>query len=69
MQHMKTGPLSVSSRSDLEHKNFRLLFYAFLVGLTAGAVGSVFRLTLIYIEAFRDKLYAGPGNSELIRWL
>jgi len=68
-QNLKTGSLSVSSRSDLEHKNFRLLFYAFLVGLTAGAVGSVFRLTLFYIEAFRDKLYAGPGNSELIRWL
>ena len=38
-QKLKTGSLSVRSKSDLEYKNFRLLFYAFLVGLTAGAVG------------------------------
>ena len=68
-QNLKTGFLSVSPKSDLEHKNFRLLFYAFLVGLIAGAVGSVFRLTLTYIEVFRDSLYAGAGNSGLISWI
>ena len=68
-QNLKTGFLSVSPKSDLEHKNFRLLFYAFLVGLIAGAIGSVFRLTLTYIEVFRDSLYAGAGNSGLISWI
>jgi len=68
-QILKKGFLSVSPKSDLEHKNFRLLVYAFLVGLIAGAVGSAFRLTLTYIEVFRDSLYADAGNSGLISWL
>ena len=68
-QDLKTGPLSVSPRSNSEHKNFRLLFYAFLVGLTAGVVGSAFRLALTYIEVFRDHLYTSAGNSGLISWL
>ncbi len=66
---MKTGLLSASPAPDLEHKNFILLFYAFLVGLTAGVVGSVFRLTLTFIEVFRDSLYVGAGNSGLTSWL
>ena len=68
-RNLKPGSLSVSPRSNLEHKNLRLLFYAFLVGLTAGAVGSIFRLTITKIEVFRDSLYAGAGNSGLISWL
>ena len=68
-QDLKTGPLSVSPRSNSEHKNFRLLFHAFLVGLTAGVVGSAFRLALTYIEVFRDHLYTSAGNSGLISWL
>jgi len=68
-QNLKTGPLHVSPRSTFEYKNYRLLFYAFIVGLTTGAVGSIFRLTLTYIEDFRDSLYAGAGNSGFISWL
>jgi len=39
------------------------------VGLTAGVVGSAFRLALTYIEVFRDHLYTSAGNSGLISWL
>ena len=68
-QNLKTGLLTVSPRFDLEHKDLRLLFYAFLVGLIAGVVGSVFRLTLTYIEIYRDSLYADASNSGFISWL
>lgn len=54
---------------DADTKNFRLIFFAFVVGLLAGTVGSVFRLTLTYIEIFRDRLYAGAGNSGIISWV
>ena len=53
---------------DAKTKNFKLIYYAFIVGILAGAVGSVFRLTLTYIEIFRDKLYADAGNSGIISW-
>ncbi len=54
---------------DADTRNFRLIFFAFIVGLLAGLVGSVFRLTLTYIEIFRDKLYATAGDSGIISWL
>jgi CIC family chloride channel protein len=54
---------------DADTKNFRLIFFAFVVGIIAGAVGSVFRLALTYIEVFRNSLYAGAGNSGLISWV
>ena len=54
---------------DADTKNLRLIFFAFVVGIIAGAVGSVFRLALSYIEVFRDSLHAGAGNSGLISWV
>ena len=54
---------------DADTKNFRLIFFAFVVGIIAGTVGSVFRLALTYIEVFRNSLYAGAGNSGLISWV
>ena len=54
---------------DADTKNFRLIFFAFVVGIIAGAVGSVFRLALTYIEVFRNSVYAGAGNSGLISWV
>ena len=50
-------------------KNFRLLFYALLIGLIAGLVGAFFRITLSYIESFRLTLYENAGNSGFISWL
>ncbi len=54
---------------DADTKDFSLIFFAFLVGTIAGAIGSIFRLTLDYIYVFRDRLYAGAGNSGLISWI
>lgn len=55
--------------ADADTKNFRLIFYAFVVGVVAGTIGSVFRLTLEYIEVYRDKLYASAGDSGIISWI
>ncbi|NQU34375.1 MAG: H(+)/Cl(-) exchange transporter ClcA [Bacteroidetes bacterium] len=54
---------------DADSKNFKLIFLALIVGLLAGLVGSVFRLTLTYIEVFRDKLFAGAGDSGIMSWV
>jgi len=54
---------------DADPRNFRLIFHAFLVGIFAGVMGSVFRLTLTYIENFREGLFANAGNSGGISWL
>lgn len=54
---------------DADTKNFRLIFFAFVVGLLAGAVGAIFRLTLTYIGVFRDKLFADAGSSGIISWV
>lgn len=50
-------------------KNFRLLFYALLIGLIVGLVGAFFRIALSYIENFRIMLYENAGNSGFISWL
>ncbi len=54
---------------DADSKNFKLIFLAFIVGLLAGLVGSVFRLILTYIEKFRDGLFAGAGDSGIASWV
>jgi len=54
---------------DADTKNFSLIFFAFIVGAIAGTIGSIFRLTLTYIDVFREKLYAGAGNSGFISWV
>ena len=54
---------------DADTKNFKLIFYAFIVGGLAGAVGSVFRITLSYIEDFSEKLYVNAGDSGIMSWV
>ena len=54
---------------DAGTKNFKLIFYAFLVGVVAGTIGSIFRLALEYIEVYRDKLYASAGESGFNSWV
>ncbi|MEZ5105802.1 MAG: H(+)/Cl(-) exchange transporter ClcA [Draconibacterium sp.] len=44
-------------------KNFKLIFFAIIVGLLAGFAGSAFRLILSYIEGFSNNLYENAGNS------
>jgi len=50
-------------------KNFRLLFYALIIGLMVGLVGAFFRIILGYIENFRVTLYENAGNSGLMSWI
>lgn len=54
---------------DAGLKNFKLTFYSFIIGLIVGGLGSAFRFTLAHIEVFRNKIYEGYGNSELLNWL
>jgi len=55
--------------SDAGNKNFRLIFFAFIVGLIAGTFGTVFRLTLSYIDDFRNTLFANAHHSGFINWI
>ncbi len=50
-------------------KNYRLLFYALLIGIVVGLVSAVFRISLSYIESIREALFANSGNSGFISWL
>ncbi len=54
---------------DADTKNLRLILYAFLVGLIAGLMGSIFRIVLSYIEKFRDTLYLATGSDGWTSWL
>ena len=51
------------------NKNFKLLFYALLIGIIVGLVGAIFRIILSYIEIFRVNLYENAGNSGFMSWL
>jgi len=51
-------------KTDIQH--IKLLVFALIVGLVAGGVGAVFRITLTYIEFFRDRLYDVGGKSGFL---
>ncbi len=55
--------------TDVETKNFRLLFHALIIGLIVGLGGALFRITLGYIEIIRDNLFKNAGNTGVISWL
>ncbi|MCL5128217.1 MULTISPECIES: H(+)/Cl(-) exchange transporter ClcA [unclassified Algibacter] len=42
-----------------EYSNYKLLFYAFLVGLISGVVSSFFRLILTYLETLKTNVFKG----------
>lgn len=54
---------------DVDKKNFRLIYYALLVGLVAGVAGSIFRLTLSYLDTFRDFLFFGSGVMGIMKYV
>jgi len=54
---------------DADSKNFRLLFFSFVVGLLAGGVGAIFRLTLSHIHSFVYLFYNDAGKFGAISWL
>lgn len=54
---------------DADAKNFRLIYFAFLVGLVAGGTASVFRLALSYLDDFRDGMFSHAGYSGISSYL
>jgi CIC family chloride channel protein len=54
--------------SDKDTKNFRLLFYALIIGLIASLAGTLFRVSLGYIETLRDFLFDKASSSDFISW-
>jgi len=73
---MKFKPLQAekqwpSNRKNFqtESKNFHLIFFAFVVGAIAGVIGSVFRLLIMTIDIFRDRLYETPGETGITGWI
>lgn len=54
---------------EAERNNLRLFFHAFLVGLIAGAVGSVFRLVLANLDTFRDHVFSLAGNAGFMGYV
>ena len=54
---------------EADTKNFTLIFYALIVGLVVGLIGSVFRLTLNYIEDFRAQLFSNSSNLDSNNWV
>ncbi len=67
-KHIKSWKLD-QRFNDTNTKNSRLLFYALIVGLIVGLVGSIFRIVLSYIEVFRDDLYKNANNSGFSGWI
>lgn len=55
--------------TDEDTKNFKLLFYALLIGLIVGLVGAIFRIALSYIESLRNTLYENASNTGFYNWL
>ncbi len=54
---------------DADNKNFKLIFFSFIIGILAGTTGSVFRLALEYIDNIRGNLYADVSISDISNWL
>jgi CIC family chloride channel protein len=50
-------------------KDYKLLFYALIVGVLAGVVGSVFRIVLTRIEFFRENLFKNVNISDVSTWI
>jgi len=61
--------IDLTQSHDVQNKNLGLIYCAFAVGIITGTVGSLFRLSLAYIEDFRNVLFAGAGVPGLFSWL
>ncbi len=54
---------------DAGNKNFKLVFFSFIVGIVVGTMGSLFRLLLENIDNFRDLLFFNTKNTGSSYWL
>ncbi|MGC9151685.1 MAG: chloride channel protein [Microbacter sp.] len=57
---------SIQRFVEVEKRNFSLLFYAFIIGIFAGTVGSLFRLVLMHLDDMRHALYHHQGESVVL---
>lgn len=55
--------------ADADTKNLRLIFFALIVGIIAGLVGSGFRIILGYIDNLRDTIYQNAGEGGFESWV
>lgn len=55
--------------AEARFKNIKLVFYAMVVGLLAGLVGSLFRLSLEQLDVFRMHLLSGVVKSDVRSWI
>jgi CIC family chloride channel protein len=53
---------------DADTKNFKLIFFAFLIGGIVGLIASLFRYLLDRIEEFRTALYSMHADSPFYTW-
>ena len=53
----------------IDTKNFRLIFYAFIVGLIVGLIVTLFRVSLTEIELFFDKFHSNFVENDIYYWV
>ena len=68
MKYLKTWK-SDQRFTDASSKNFKLMFFAFIIGIIVGIAGSIFRLLLSYIDDFRTGLFSNVKHSGFESWL
>ncbi len=68
MKNKKSSKLNERLSND-NTKNYRLLIYAFIVGIIVGVMGALFRLVLEHIEDFRMSLYGGQFFAGKYKWI
>jgi len=55
--------------ADASHKNITLIFFAMVVGLIAGLVGSLFRMVLEQLEMLRLQLLSSADQYDITTWI
>lgn len=55
--------------SNNNKKNIKLLLYALIIGLVVGLLGTLFRITLNYIEHIREYIFENAVNQGFINWI
>ncbi len=54
---------------DAERKNYRVIYFSILIGALVGLMGSIFRLSISYIEDLRATLLSDADFADLMSWI
>ncbi len=68
MPEIKTSWKSDQRFADASHKNISLIFFAMIVGLVAGLMGSLFRIILDKLEVLRLYLLSTANKTDVTTW-